>query len=250
MKNNIPLSKFIDQDIPQEILDQLNVIGRVSFPLKKTRQSAVSTPVEELTEEQQFTADKFINHVKEMERKVKTLEDYFDLLTKDMKIKPTYEDLSNAAKLINGNGDDNITQETLYKALSILDMVPIFAAGGDPVLGALTGNHVVTGPMFNCNEITRGIASSLKAQKNSTPNTINSASKINEEFSKKQKTTSVELMNILVWNHLWARFFVMFMFINPLKRIISPIRPGFVRRKLRKVIDKIARFLLDRKSVV
>jgi len=228
---NIPkLEDFLNKEIPPEIFKQLEILGRVQFPLKQTHPSAVSSsaqvvPQEEKDEEESI--DDLINHVKSMEDLTEQLEDMIDELTKDMNISPANDSIGAAASRLNPDGSSNITKDTLNRALAVMDHLPHMVGLGDPILGALTGDANVNGPWIKCNQITQALSDtfSAAAKKDYDPNTPipSQANQTAEEYNKKQQNMLIELLNMLWWNMIWAKYLIDPVLINPLKMLVSPI---------------------------
>jgi len=113
------IADFIDKEIPQEILDQLKIIGRVKKFIKPTSPSAISTVSgnsSDLTgdlitqKDIENEVDNLIDNVKDLENLIKQIEDLSDEHLKDMKIPAANSQISNAIKTLGGK-DNAITKE-------------------------------------------------------------------------------------------------------------------------------------------
>lgn len=227
--SNENLEQFLGHEIPKEILSQLGILGKIQFPLKHTEVSAISTSSQDeslidKTEEQELKG--LTDHVKDMENTLEQIEDMIDNLTKDMNIPPANSLIASAASKLNNDGGSNITQETLDKALAIMDYLPTLVGLGDPILGALTGNSKIDGPWLKCNEITAGLASTFKTFSNeidAADPIKNQTDKMIEEFNIKQSAMLQEILNMFWWNMVWAKYLIDPVLINPIRVLISPI---------------------------
>jgi len=240
MDKNVRIEDYLGKEIPAEILQQLIVESRVTFPLGHTETSAISTPADN-TDEQQRTKkriDDILDHVKSMEDLLENAEDMVDELTKDMNIPPSNDSVATAAAKLNPDGNTNITRDTVDRAMSIIDNIPQLFGMGSPIDGALTGNADLEGPWLQCNEVTKDLADmfkrNLKSKSNDEP--INDQkSDMADKYNKKMQNMLLEMLNMFWWNMIWAKYLVDPLFIKPLKILITPIDTIIVFfKKLRK----------------
>lgn len=229
------IDNYLDKEIPDYILEQLKVEGRIKQVLKPTRTSTVSisgaeedrVPTGE--EAAQDKIDELIDHVAEMEDLVEQLEDMVDDHLKDMSIPPANDRVSDAAKRLNPDGDGNINKDTLDQADLINDMAPILLTGQDPIESALTGEGIVdpnSGDFLNCNELTKDFVKQLKFLKNPTSDSPDYSIEDQGQKHAKAHEDSVNRMMLDIiaqmwWNIIWSRFLVDHGIINPTRMLIA-----------------------------
>lgn len=222
------VENLVGQQVPQEIIDQLRVLGRVQFPLKDTTASAVSSSAQDTddaTKEANANLSGVLDHVGEMESLADQLEDMLDQLTKDMKIPVdgTSPVLRDAVRTL--GGEDAITRDIFDRALAIVDHAPYMVLGQDPILAALTGDGRLDGPYMNCDEITRGVAAAWNTAnpKDYNPEATlkDTTNEITEQFEEKKNNMIIEILLMLWWNMLWPKFIVSLVIINPLRLVIA-----------------------------
>lgn len=231
------INNLVGQEIPQEILDQLKIINRIKFPLKSTVASAVSTsaqvPVEGpddlVTVEKEL--DEIISKVDFLETLVEELEDLTDTHLKDMSIPPVNATISAAASRL-GSPTGNITKDVLDKAIAIIDYFPIMSLGQDPVLAALVGNGTIDGNWMQCDKITAGLAKqfTLKNLKDykAEDDIPNQQQEIVEQHNKRLEQMVVQILLMLWWNMLWAKFLVDMSIINPTRLLVATPMDGLI----------------------
>jgi len=258
--SDIDISSLIGRELPAHILEQLNIINRVEFPLKPTVTSASSTAADiPPTEDEQI--NDILNHVKEMESYANDIEDSIDLLLKDMNINPINDIVADAAKQL-GSLDGNITKDIFDRAMSIIDHSSLLTIG-DPVLGALTGNSKLEGEWLDCATFVSSKEHiKVPTEKEYNENTVitEKTSEVYTDFKKKQENIMLEILQMLFWNMLWAKYIVDTT-LAILKLITKPIdiiilflskfpfkRPSEqdINKKgpIRKIINKLRIFLL------
>jgi len=265
------------QSIPPEIAEQLKVLGRINFPLKNTTVSAVSSAADqpsasEISNEAKING--ILNHVKDMEDLTEQLEDMLDQLTKNMNIPvdPTNGPLKAAVKSLGGDGS-SIDKDLFDTAQAIIDHAPILVAMGYDPIGSILGNGKLDGPFFNCDEITRGIASVFNE---ADPDSLspeaplrNAANDIAKTFEENKAKQVLEMLLMLWWNMLWPKFVIMLSIVNPTRIVIAypmdslitffkDMRPQCNKRRfeikpkeclknygpINKILNKLACFLL------
>jgi hypothetical protein len=229
MIGKVSIENLKTGEIPEEILKQLNVLNRISFSLKSTNVSAVSSQASDPTTlvpntDPAFDLDRLVTSVKELEDLIEQLEDIADELTKDMAI-PFFNDaVKKAVHQLDPNANA-ITKEVLEKALAIIDYFPMLMLGQDPALGPLIGDSTVEGPYLNCNEITKALGDIIKVP----PKTKSDAEKIvsdktaeiQEKWQKRMDLMFLEIILQLWWNILWPKFIVDMAIINPARTIVA-----------------------------
>lgn len=235
-RKSVDFSSLVGQEIPTEVLDQLQILGRVQFQKKPTVTSAVSSSGDD-TSGNAGTADaadtnEILDHVSGMEDLTEQIEDMIDDLTKDMNIPPANDSIGDAAARLNDDGSRNITKETFDKAQAIIDNLPQLNGLGDPVLGALTGDSRVDGPWLKCNEITQGIADTFNiSQEKDYDVDVPPADQLNvvaDDYNKKQQNMWLFIIKMLWWNIIWAKFIVDTVIINPARMIIANPTDGLI----------------------
>ena len=227
-KKNIEIKVLIGAAITPEVAEQLRVLGRVKFTPKDTSPSAVSSSGETYVtdEEQQGINDQdaLLAHVGEMEDLVEQMEDMIDDLLKDMNI-PVLQGsaLETAVKNLGGDGS-KIDKDILDTALAIVDNAPAIYTGQEPFLAGL-GDGKIDGPFMNCSSITRAAAA---AWNSSNPDLsdpekpiIDNSNKIAEEFEQSKANMIIEMIQMLFWNILWAKYIVDLVIINPIRTIVA-----------------------------
>lgn len=239
------VSDFIDQAIPPEVLDQLEVLGRVKFPLKPTRVSAISSSATDYIhpddQDDANTISGILSHVQDMESLADQLEDMIDDLTKDMDIPVTDNNLADAVRALDPTSDGNhITKEIFDRANAIIDHAPMLVTGSDPVLTAMTGDGKLEGKFLNCDEIGRAIAEAWNTadpQEFSPEDPVPDAGqKFANDFENSKQNIFKEMVLMLWWNIIWAKFVVDMVIINPLRSMIA------------NPIDKIVLFFKNMRS--
>ena len=226
-KVNTPLD-FIDQDIPQEVLDQIEVLGRVTFRPRPTVVSAVSTAGDQPGTEADDAAEisGLVSHVADMESLADQIEDMIDELTKDMSIPADNPSVLNAVQALGGT--DSITQDIFNKAQALVDFAPILMTGRDFFLDALTGNGKLEGDYMDCDQITKSVANlwnTAEPHKYSPEEPIkDETAKIADEYEQTLGEMIIELLQMFFFNMIWPRYLVDLSIINPLRSmIVTPI---------------------------
>ena len=227
-KNHFDINDLIGASIPPEVAEQLRVLGRVKFTPKDTSPSAVSRSGEDYVspEEQQGINDQdaMLAHIGEMEDLVEQMEDMLDDLLKDMNIPvPQGSALESAVRNLGGDGS-NINKDIVDTALAIIDNAPALYTGSDPFLAGL-GEGKIDGPFMNCSSITRAAASTWNSSNPdlSDPEKpiIDNSTKIAEEFEQSKANMIIEMIQMLFWNILWAKYIVDVVIINPIRTIVA-----------------------------
>lgn len=211
------IERLIGEEIPPEILRALKVEGRIKFIPKPTSKlgSAVSTSAEEpqpnAAKRQRDEVDDLIDEVVATEDMVKTLEDMYDDLTKDMRIPPPSDTVGAAAQQL-GSPDGAITKDILDRAEAIIEHFPYTTGMGNPVVGALTGDSTLTGEYIRCNNITKAMADAYEAGldneetlENIINNFRNPAEQAEDDFKKKLGNMVGYIFNMLWWDKIWVR---------------------------------------------
>jgi hypothetical protein len=234
MNQTYKIADFIGRELPPEILEQLKIVGRVKQFIKPTSTSAISQaedkpeipsdPSLSTQREIQDDISKLIDDVKDFEDQVAQLEDLADEHLKDLAIPPANTLIADAVNQLGGD-DGVITKDVLDKAMAIMDYFPMMSLGQDPVLAALTGDGILSGPRLGCNEITSSLGKQLKLK----PRTVQAAeaiiedqgSKIQEQHNKKMQDLAIELILMLWWNQLWPKFVVDLTIINPARQMVA-----------------------------
>ena len=222
--NRIKMSDFMNQQIPADVLAQLEIVGRVKHFLKPTTTSAISTPEDQPGDGEQRQVEKNINdiidEVKELEDLIEQLEDLADHHLKDMSIPPQNDIVAEACKQL---GSDTITLPIVEKALTIMDYLPMMTFGQDPFLSALTGDGSIDGPRLNCSDIDPKIGNQIRLSKKdpyTAEQTIKDMGvKQAADQKKKLKDMMIDFINQLFFKKLWP-FIVDLAIINP-ARIIA-----------------------------
>jgi hypothetical protein len=231
------ISEFMGKELPPEVLEQLNVVGRIKYLLKPTVVSAISEaenqPVEDELKEVQKDIDGMIDDVAKLEDLVKELEDNADRLLADMNIPPANDMVADACKQLGG---DTITKPIFDKALAIIDYIPMITTGQDPFLAALTGDGSISGPRLACSEMGPDIGKKLKLAKR-VPYVAEEAIKDagpeqKKKFNEMLAEMALHLLNVLLWKTLWP-ILVDQLLINSVRLSIAyPLDsiPGFFER--------------------
>jgi len=233
-KKHFDINNLVGGEIPQEIADQLKVLGRVKFSLKDTTLSAVSTSGEDYVHPDEKQArneqENILAHVGEMEDLVEQMEDMIDDLTKDMNI-PVTPGSALADAVQNLGGTDNINRDVFDTALAIVDNAPALYTGPDPFLAGL-GNGKLDGPFMNCSDITRAAADAWNSANPdlSNPNApvVDASTKLAEDFEESKSNMIIEMIQMLFWNILWAKYLVDLGIINPLRMMIAYPLDGII----------------------
>lgn len=266
-KTKYNITDFINQEVPDEIIRQLEIADRIKHFLKPTSTSAVSQSSEcpedfggrlgpsaddvsdedkrdRRTRGEEFDADtvndeldSIINDVAGLEDLTEQLEDLADEHLKDMKIPPRNDRISDAAKKM-GSLDGTINKNVLDNALATMDYYPLMALGQDPVLAALVGDGHIDGSWVECNEITSELAKTLKKRirddyeaEDSIPD---ASSEITDDHEKSMLNMILEILLMLWWNMLWPKTVVDMGIINPIRMsIANPVDSliGFFKKK-------------------
>lgn len=234
------IADFIDKEIPQEILDQLKIVGRVKKFIKPTTTSAISTvenTPSDLTgdlvtqKDIENEIDNLIDNVKDLESLVKQLEDLSDEHLKDMSIPAANSQISDAIKTLGGT-NKVITKELFDNALSIIDFTPLATTGIDPVLAALIGDGTLDGPYIKCSNLTPDIAKQIKLKNLDIPTVetalVDQSQNQEEQHNKKLADMIKEILLKLFWQNLWAKFIVSTTIINPTRVCIANPFDSFV----------------------
>lgn len=216
------LGNLIGQSVPPEVLEQLQVLGRVEFPIKPTSTSAISSTGEEFVhpDEQDAAANisAMIDHVGDMEDLTKQMEDLIDELTKDMNI-PVEPDSAVADAVKTLGGTDAIDRDVFDTALAIIDHTVPLTQQFEPVILGLTGNGKLRGPWMNCDEITRGVSKAWNTAevKTYTPEqpVVDASTEIANDFEESKANMILEMIQMLWWNIIWAKYTVDLAIINP-----------------------------------
>jgi hypothetical protein len=225
--NNIPTGA-IPPEIQKAFTDFLKVEGRITFPLKPTKTSAVSTSAAE-PDGDGVDAEKevndLINSVDELENLVEQLEDMADQLTKDMNI-PVPADNAALKKAVQQlGGDDAITREVYDTALAIIDTAPLMTFRQDPVTAALTGDGHIDGPWFECSQVTSQAADlfNLRPGGIDIPETpvLPKNDEILDDFEGNLLEMILHILLMLWWNMIWPKFLVDLAIINPPRKIVA-----------------------------
>jgi hypothetical protein len=235
------ISDFMNKELPPEILEQLNVVGRVKFLLKPTVVSAVSEaegsiPVDTDDDLKKVRDDvsNIIDDIVKFEDLVEQLEDAADGLMADMNIPSPNDQVTDAVKQLGGDG--NITKPIFDKALSIIDYTPMLTTGQDPFLTALTGDGFIDGERLECSELGPNLGKKIKLAKrtNYTAETIikDAGSEQKKKWDDMMWDMAIHLMNILIWKTMWP-ILVDHLLINSVRiSIANPLDsiPGFFRK--------------------
>lgn len=233
-KTQFKISEFVGQEIPPEVLEQLKVADRIKYFLRPTSTSAVSqseqksdsTPDSLITQDDvNKDIDDLINEVKDFENLVEQLEDMVDEHLKDMSIPPADQRTADAIKVLDPNGDGNITKDVLDKAMAIMDYLPLMSLGQDPVLAALTGDGTIDGPWMECNEITSSLANQLnnppRNEYEADSSIKDQSTKIADNHEKRMVQMMLETLLMLWWNMLWPKIVVDAAIINPIRMSVA-----------------------------
>lgn len=226
-QNYISPEDFVGKTIPPEILEQLKVLGRVSFTPKPTTVSAVSSAADEAPPPDDVISG-LVDHVGSMEDLTSQIEDMIDELTKDMEIpvSPDNSTLTDAVASLSPTGDGSkITQDVMNTALALINHAPILTNGYDPVLAALTGNGTLSGEFMDCNQVNRSIASTWTPAE---PNTYtpeqpikDESAKIADEYEKNLAKIVLEILQTFFFNMLWPKYLVDLAIINPTRMFVA-----------------------------
>lgn len=266
---NLPAG-VVPPEIQQAFNQLLQVQGRVSFPLKPTRASAVSTSAQtpdEIKDIPDKEIDDLISSVDEMEDLVEQLEDMADQLTKDMNIPidPDNKPLLRATQRL--GGDNAITQDVFNNALAIIDHAPLMTLRQDPVIAALTGDGHLEGPWLDCSQVTEQAADFFKLRNGrmTFPEepVVPRDDEVLRDFEENLAAMILHILLMLWWNMIWPKFLVDLVIIDPLRLMIAdPLDGliGFFKRKRRfrkkskdwvrkkgkinKALNKFRKFLL------
>jgi len=229
-KTNVDINDFIGKDITDDTLQNLLSGGHISFPDKPvTGPSAVSKGSSDSCEDKKASGTDGINldknkdehlkgmidSVKENEALVKTLEDMRDDMLAGMNISPATDTIGDAAGMLNGDGNNNITDETFYKAEAIQDTFAYVSLGHIPQLVPLVGDTRILNDIRNCNEVTKAAFDGLKfAEDGASPEAVAAAmnkttadniAETEESFKKELAKMALYLINKLFWDFIWAR---------------------------------------------
>ena len=219
-------------EIPPEILNQLKILNRVTFPLKPTQPSAVSSTGEQPplpppgygAPDAAKQLDKLIDHVVDMENLVENLEDAANELLKDIDI-PFPDDRTKEAALRLNPDATSIDKDVIDRAISIIDIIPLFALGQDPVLAALTGDGSIDGPWMDCSEMTSAMAELLKIKSKNAYEAEkpvrDQAVRVADDHDKRMMAMMLETLLMLWWNMIWCKFIVDLAIINPTRTLVA-----------------------------
>ena len=249
-KKHMNVDRQVGEEISPELLQSLIVNGRIQFPFKPTTTSAVSKPGDERDPSSAKVRRENINHyideIVTNEELVKMAEDMYDDMTKDMKIPPASDFIAQAAMDL-GSPDGTISKEILDRAEAILDSFPYTVGLGNPVLGALTGDPTISGPLLNCNAVTSAIADawnlgvaddvaekSLDELVNSPP--PNPIQKAEDSFRKKLRAMFAYIIKMLWWEQIYARV-VLFVLSAIQGFMARPIDAPFLIFRFKKLND-------------
>lgn len=233
------IAEYIDKELPADILEQLEVVGRVKHFLRPTSTSAISTAEDkpgtgtpgdgsstgQTLREVQDDISKLIDDVAAFEADVEQLEELADEHLKNMSIPPLNKMIADAAKTL-GSEDGSIDKDVLDRAITIMDFIPMLMSPGiDPVLAALTGDGTLSGPYLRCRDINSSVGKDIKL----AARTVQTAelaiedqgAKIEEAHNNKMLQMMIELLLNLWWNKLWGKFVVDLVVINPLRQMYA-----------------------------
>jgi hypothetical protein len=249
------ITEFMGKELPPEVLEQLNVVGRIKFLLKPTSVSAISeaegAPQEDALKEVQKDIDRLIDDVAKFEDLVKDLEDNADRLLEDMSIPLINDMVADACKQLGG---DTITKPIYDKALTILQYIPMITTGQDPFLAALIGDGSITGPRLACADMGPTIGKILKLAKRNPY----VAEEVIKDAGLEQKKKwlgmlgdmSLHLFNVLLWKTLWP-ILVDQLLINPIRIAVANVVdsvPGFFECTPSGKTPKIGRWKIKTKE--
>ena len=219
---NMPAGE-VPPEIQQAFQELLKVQGRVKFPLKPTKVSAVSTSSEDVDDTGEKEVDDLIKSVDELEDLVEQLEDMADQLTKDMAIPVDPGPLEKAVKRLGGN--NVITQQVFNTALAILDNAGPITLRNDPVVAALTGDGHIEGPWLKCSSVTDQVADvfNLRKGKPGLPEepVVPRNQEIIQDFEGNLLEMILHIILMLWWNMIWPKFLVDLVVIDPLRMMIG-----------------------------
>jgi len=226
-KTKLDIEDFVGKTIDDTDLQSLISGGHITFPEKEvTSTSTISQGSTDSCEDKNSDdgANKrnrdnlgdMIDNVKENEGLIKTLEDMRDDMLAGMNIPPASQSIGQAARIINGNEDDNITKDTFDKAEAILDIYfPYIAPGYVPQLTPLVGDTRIINHLENCHDITKAAFEGLEfAEAGASPEDINAAvekttaeaiADTEQSFKDQLAATMLYLINKLFWNIIWCR---------------------------------------------
>lgn len=225
--NNLPPG-VIPPEIAEAFGQFLNVEGRVKFPLKPTRTSAVSRSAEEDvgdTRDAEREVDDLIDSVDEMEDLVEQLEDLADQLIKDMNIPvdPDNTPLKKAVQRL--GGDDAITQDVFENALGIIENAPDITFRQSPIVAGYTGDGHIDGPWLDCSQVTAAAADyfNLRGDNPGVPEdpVVPKNEEIFEDFDSNLADMILHIILMLWWNMIWPKFLVDLAIIDPLRLMIA-----------------------------
>lgn len=236
---------LLGSELTPDMLNDMIIEGRISFPFKPTTTSAISTAGDQKDSEDDL--DDYLNRIKNNEDLLKQLEDMRDDMLSGMRIPPANEDISDAAKKL-GSVDGIIDKAVFDNAEAILDP-DIFIPNqiGNAVdIGALIGDSNITGDFVPCNEVTKGICDSWKITGQDDGATIegdkakakNSVQKAKQQYKKKLWDMFIYIFKMLWWNEIWPRVVIFHM--DMIERIIAiPIDiPFLILRFFKKFTKK------------
>lgn len=244
------INNIIGESLTPEFLRDMIVDGRIQFPLKPTKTSAISQPgdKDDYVKEGETNVDDLIDSVKENEDMVKLLEDMRDDMLAGMNIPPANDSIAEAAKAL-GSADGSITKQVFDTAEAILD--PIIMEpnliGYSSIIAALTGNGKVEGDFLDCNKVTKGIADTWNVVANQEgPLTADELHKkgagqaiqdSRQSFSDKMAQMASYIFSMLWWEKIWAR--VVLFFIETTEKLIAvPIDTPFLILRFFKKLTK------------
>jgi len=264
------LDDYTNQEISIDQLNELLIEGRLKFNTKDVGNPSAVSHTESKSgncqspDNRESDNDKknkqiqnMIDNVKDNEELVNTLEDFLNKMLADMNITPKSKKIADAAKLLNGNGDTNITKDTFDTAETIIENADILSKGYIPQLAPLLGDIRLESNPYDCSGISRSIMDGFTfAQlKNSDTDdnsdivdpddvdydTEQNVTEIEENFAEEMKTLMAYLINKLFWNIIWGRMWTsIFDLIE--KMIAKPIdTPIIIIRGLLFRIPKLTR---------
>jgi hypothetical protein len=224
----VDIADLAGQQIPEEILEQLKVFGRVQYPLGKTVTSAVSTSAGDIDQEEideLATVSGLIAHVASMEDLATQIEDMIDDLTADMNIPVPDSNRSLQDAVTALGGDGAITRDVFDKAQSLLAHAQILTNGYDPVMAALNGNGKIQGDYLDCDQVTRSIAATWNTP---PPNEYapedpikDEASKIADDYEQNLGQMIIEILQNMFFNMIWPKYLVDLAIINPIRILVA-----------------------------
>ena len=216
------LSSKVGKELTPKMLGELLNSGKLSFPHADV---TLATDVSEGTKKDCVTSTtdevilkELIDSIAENEELVKTLEDMRDDLLKDMDISAASAAIADAARLINGNGNSNITKDTFDKAEAILDIWEPIDKGYVSQLIPIIGNTIVKNKIRACSDITKASFDGLEFAKGELSESelaeqynksiAEDIADTENEFALQLKQMFISILNTLFWDYIWTRIWV------------------------------------------